>query len=61
MEAVIEDQQVLRLQVPRTPLTNPYPLGNQLLLHFTERSPPPPEKVWQRGGGERHAFQVPPI
>lgn len=28
---------------------------------FTERSPPRPGKVWQHGGGERHAFQVPPF
>lgn len=47
-------------QVPCTPAL-PALLGDQLLLHFTERSPPPPGKVWQRRGGERQAFQVPPF
>lgn len=59
-KAVIEVRQAPRSQVPCTPAL-PALLGDQLLLHFTERSPPPPGKVWQRGGGERHAFQVPPF
>lgn len=62
IEASLQASSARRSVHENSPQNLPPPtlLRDQLLIHFTERLPPPRCQTFPGGGGERHAFQVPP-